>query len=151
MGPAKHVTYYVTFALARAAKAGKIQAMSSPSFVPRFPPQLELPLDLAIALMEAAATSVRDSVQQHRHKRRPRRGETLKPGADTPLWNELVGAVRAQLTGRYGEKARLGRVLGLPRQRVNDFLHNRTCLLDAERALLLLVWLQLRRQGHDMA
>jgi hypothetical protein len=34
---------------------------------------------------------------------------------------------------------------------VNDFLKNDTYLPDAERALLLLVWLQLRRQGHDLA
>jgi hypothetical protein len=125
--------------------------MNSPSFVPQFPPrQLELPIELAIALMDAATSSVRTAVEQHRRKGRPRRGETLKPGADTPLWNELVAAVRAQLTGRYGEKVKLGRVLGLPRQRVNDFLHNRAYLPDAERALLLLVWLQLRRQGQDL-
>jgi hypothetical protein len=125
--------------------------MSSPNPPPRFPPYLELPLELASALMMAAAESARAAVQQSRRRRQSRRGETLKPGADTPLWNELVAAVRAQLTGRYGEKARLGRVLGLPRQRVNDFLRNRTYLPDAERALLLLVWLQLRRQGHDPA
>ena len=125
--------------------------MSSPTFIPRFPPQLELPIELAAALMEAASNSVRASLQTQRRRRRPRRGETLRPGADTPLWNELITAVRAQLTGRYGEKVRLGRVLGLPRQRVNDFLQKRSYLPDAERALLLLVWLQLRRQGHDMA
>jgi hypothetical protein len=112
---------------------------------------LELPVVLATALMAAASESVRASVKAYQRSRRPRQGETLKPGADTPLWNELVSAVRAQLTGRYGEKARLGRVLGLPRQRVNDFLKNDTYLPDAERALLLLVWLQLRRQGHDLA
>ncbi len=101
--------------------------------------------------MEAASNSVRTALQEHRRNRRPRRGATLRPGADTPMWNELIVAVRAQLTGRYGEKVRLGRVLGLPRQRVNDFLQQRSYLPDAERALLLLVWLQLRRQGHDMA
>ena len=125
--------------------------MSSVALPPRFPPQLELPVGLAIALMEAAADSVRTSIQQHQRRKRPRRGATLRPGADTPLWNELVAAVRSQLTGRYGEKARLGRILGLPRQRVNEFLRNRAYLLDAERALLLLVWLQLRRQGQDLA
>ncbi len=125
--------------------------MSSPMPPPHFPPSLELPVVLATALMAAASESVRASVKAYQRSRRPRQGETLKPGADTPLWNELVSAVRAQLTGRYGEKARLGRVLGLPRQRVNDFLKNDTYLPDAERALLLLVWLQLRRQGHDLA
>jgi hypothetical protein len=123
--------------------------MSSPQLPPRFPPQLELPANLAISLMEAAVKAIRAAAQQAGRNRRPRRGETLKPGVDTPLWDELAHAVRAQLT-RHGEKARLGRVLGLPRQRVNDFLNEGSYLLDAERALLLLVWLQLRRQGHDL-
>ncbi len=123
--------------------------MNTPNIPTRFPLQLQLPAELAVALMEAAAKSIRASVQQARRTRRPRRGETLKPGADTPLWNELVSALRAELT-RYGEKARLARVLGLPRQRVNDLLRHRTYLPDAERALLLLAWLQLRREGRDL-
>jgi hypothetical protein len=123
--------------------------MSAPGLPPRFPVHLELPAELAVLLMEAAAKSIRASIQQARRHRRPLRGETLKPGVETPLWNELQAAVRAQIS-RYGEKARLGRVLGLPRQRVNDFLKQRHYLPDAERALLLLVWLQMRREGRDL-
>jgi hypothetical protein len=123
--------------------------VSAPQFPARFPAQLELPAELAVMLMEAAAKSIRASLQQARRARRPRRGETLKPGADTPLWNELATAVRGELS-RYGEKARLGRVLGLPRQRIDDFLRARRHLPDAERTLLLLVWLQMRRQGRDL-
>ena len=123
--------------------------MSAPHLPPRLPLQLELPAELAVSLMEAAAKSIRAKIEQERRSRRPRRGETLKPGADTPLWNELAAAVRGELS-KYGEKARLGRVLGLPRQRVNDFLRERSYLPDAERALLLLVWLQLRREGRDL-
>ncbi len=124
--------------------------MSAPYLVPRLPIQLELPAALAVSLMEAAAKSIRASLQDSRRARRPRRGETLKPGADTPLWNELAAAVSAELATGYGRKARLGRVLGLPRQRVNDFLRTRRYLPDAERALWLLVWLQLRRKGGDL-
>ena len=123
--------------------------MSSPQIPPRFPPQLELPAVLAIALMEAAAKTVRSALQPARPPRRPKQGETLKPGADTPMWNELVAAMRREPL-KYGDKARLGRVLGLPRQRVNDFLHSRCYLPDAERTLLLLAWLQLRRTGRDL-
>lgn len=123
--------------------------MSSPQIPPRFPPQLELPAQLAVSLMEAAGRSIRQSIQEARRARRPRRGDTLKPGPETPLWNELVAAVREQLK-TYGEKARLARVLGLPRQRVHDFLRSRSSLPDAERTLLLLAWLQLRAKGRDL-
>ena len=124
--------------------------MSTPQLPLKFPAQLELPATLAVLLMEAAVKSIRASIQQARRTRRPKRGETLKPGTDTPLWNELLAAVRSELT-RRGEKARLARLLGLPRQRINDFLKRRSYLPDAERALLLLVWLQLRREGREMA
>ena len=123
--------------------------MSAPDLPPRLPLQLELPAALAVALMEAAAKLIQTSLHKARRARQPRRGDTLKPGVHTPLWNELAAAVRNELT-RYGEKARIARVLGLPRQRVNDFLRRRSYLPDAERALLLLVWLQLRREGRDL-
>ena len=123
--------------------------MSAPNLPLRLPVQLDIPAALAVSLMEAAAKSIRLSLQQVRKPRRPRRGATLKPGPDTPLWNELATAVRTQLT-RYGEKAKLGRVLGLPRQRVHEFLRSRRHLPDAERTLLLLVWLQARSEGRDL-
>ncbi len=65
------------------------------------------------------------------------------------MWNELAKAVRAQLT-RYGDKARLGRLLGLPRQRVHELLLYRRHMPDAERTLLLLAWLSARHQGRDL-
>src|SRR5262245_8297681 len=116
----------------------------------RLPPQLDIPAGLAVALMEAAAKSIRASLQAAARTHRPRRGETLKPGTATPLWNELATAVRVQLT-RRGEKVRLARILGLPRQRLQDILRARRQLPDAERTLLLLVWLQARSEGRDLA
>ena len=113
-----------------------------------FHPSLERPADIALVLAECAAQSLRRSIAEHRRARRPRRGATLKPGPETPLWNDLRQAVKHELT-RHGQKARLGRVLGLPRQRVHDFLMRRHYLPDAERTLLLLVWLHARRNGHD--
>jgi hypothetical protein len=113
------------------------------------PASLAIPLDLVNFLAEAAAKSIRHRIKQAARKRRPRRGLTIKPGGDTPLWNELAAVVRSQLV-RRGEKAKLARVLGLPRQRLHEFLLERRALPDAERTLLLLVWLQARRQGRDL-
>ena len=114
------------------------------------PASLAIPLDLVTSLAEAAAKSIRQRIKQSARDRRPRRGLTIKPGADTPLWNELAAVVRSQLV-RRGEKAKLARVLGLPRQRLHEFLRARRALPDAERTLLLLVWLRARRQGRDLA
>lgn len=115
----------------------------------RFPRQLDIGLELAVALMEAAFKSAQLAAKNYQRSRRPRQGETLKPGVDTPLWNELATAVEGRLT-RYGEKARLARVLGLPRQRVYEMLRARRHLPDAERTLLLLAWLHARNSGRDL-
>ena len=79
-------------------------------------------------------------------KRRTRRGGgTLRPGRETPFWNELRRQLRPQLR-RYGDQAKLGRLLGLPRQRVNAFLTGGEEMPDAERTLQLLWWLAAVRQ-----
>ena len=116
----------------------------------KLPRNLEISAALSLALMEAAVKSARLAAQSVSRHQRSRVGQTLKPGNGTPLWNELVAAVRAQLT-RYGEKARLGRILGLPRQRVHELLKSRKHLPDAERTLLLLAWLHARSRGSDLA
>ncbi len=103
-----------------------------------------------MSLAEAAVKSIRAAAQAAPSARRLRGGATLKPGRATPLWNELVSAAQTQLA-RRGEKARLGRVLGLPRQRIQDLFRARKHLPDAERTLLLLVWLQARHEGRDLA
>jgi len=64
------------------------------------------------------------------------------------MWNELVASLRLELTA-YGSKARLGRYLGLPRQRINDFLKVHSRMPDAETTLRLLHWLMERRAGRD--
>ncbi|MBI3884630.1 MAG: hypothetical protein HY302_02710 [Opitutae bacterium] len=116
-----------------------------------FPARLVLPAELSLALMEAAEETIRQTVKLARTPQRTtrsRRGTTLKPGPASPLWNELAKIVLARLT-RYGDKAQLARLLGLPRQRVNDLLLSRRHLPDAERTLLLLVWLQMRSENHE--
>ncbi|HWA10939.1 MAG TPA: hypothetical protein VG838_15975 [Opitutaceae bacterium] len=114
---------------------------------PKLPPQLRLPAALSVALMTASIQTTKATLRLTAGRRRGRRGQTLKPGLGTPLWNELCRAVRTRLR-RHGEKARLGRLLGLPRQRVHELLMSRRHLPDAERTLLLLVWLGACEEGR---
>ena len=80
---------------------------------------------------------------------RVRRGATLRPGARTPLWSAVAQAVRPHLS-RRGEKSKLARILGVPPQRVHDYFKAGTQAPDAERTLLLLVWLAGKRDGRDL-
>ncbi len=73
------------------------------------------------------------------------------------LWNALVD--RAQpLLAVYGQKAVLGRELGLSRQRIHDYFVSRTRMPDAERTLQILIWViqqespaELARRGAQQA
>lgn len=73
-------------------------------------------------------------------------GATLRPGAATPLWNQLGAQLRPWLKHR-GEKAQLARLLGVHRQAVNEYFASGSRMPDAERTLLLLEWVRARRQG----
>ncbi len=86
------------------------------------------------------------AIARERQKVRPsrapkRRGVALQPGPETPLWNALVKEIAVRLR-RRGDKAKLGRELGLSRQRIHQLLVERSASPDAERTLLLLTWLQ---------
>jgi hypothetical protein len=94
----------------------------------------------------AARGAAARAVAARRRHRAPRRGLTLRPGVDTPLWNELVRQVRPHLRKR-GSKAQLARLLGLPRQRLHDCLKARSACLDGERTLLLVGWLGYFQRG----
>jgi hypothetical protein len=117
---------------------------------PRFPRQLMISMDLSYALMSAAVKTAAAAAKGVQRLTRPRRGEVLKVGPETPLWNELSSEVKAQLT-RRGEKAKLARILGIPRQRLYQLLNTNKGMPDAERTLLLLAWLHARNSGHDLA
>ncbi len=108
-----------------------------------------LPAELAIMLFEAALSAASRAADARRRRRTPKRGLTLQPGPDTPLWNELVRQLRPHLRKR-GSKVQLGRILGVPRQRVNFCLKAGQGCLDAERTLLLLAWLCARNKGRDL-
>ena len=112
-------------------------------------PRMRVIEPLAVALDAAASAAVRAG-KKHLRNRRRRRGETLTPGADTPLWNELVAECSARLQ-RFGDKARLARELGLSRQRLHQLLVARSACADAERTLQLLVWLSTQRTAPAAA
>ena len=102
-------------------------------------------LELLLILWDAACAPGRKPVMRRRAAPGARYC-SLRPGADTPLWNQLVRTLRP-LLARYGAKAALARELGVPRQRVHDFLVGHSALPDAERALFLVAWAARRWRG----
>jgi hypothetical protein len=105
---------------------------------------------LAADLFDASMAAISRAADARRRRRVPKRGLTLQPGPDTPLWNELVRQVRPHLRKR-GSKAQLGRLLGLPRQRLQVCLKAERGCFDAERTLLLLAWLRARNHGREIS
>lgn len=106
-------------------------------------------VDELVAAARATAARKRAQALARRDPNRVRRGLTLRPGPETPLWNELVRRVRPHLRA-YGSKAQLARLLGLPRQRLQDCLKAGSASLDAERTLLLLGWLAFFERGGEI-
>jgi hypothetical protein len=104
--------------------------------------------DLARFIRFAAEEIGRQSAKAFRiEPKRKRIGKTLRPGKETPLWNELRAQLRPHLQ-KYGYQVNLGRMLGLPRQRINAFVTGGGEMPDAERTLQLLAWLMAVRQGR---
>jgi len=110
-------------------------------------PQLEIWMKLSEALATAAATGA-ERTYQALHRRRGPAGHVRRPGLDTPMWNVCASLLRNQLHHR-GSKAALARYLGIPRQRLSDFITGRRRLPDAEVLLRMLHWLAERRAGRD--
>ena len=114
--------------------------------------QLDPRFMLAKALFEVIVAASTEMAKQApkafrlEQRRRSRRGGvTLRPGKETPLWNELRAQMRPHLKV-YGQQVNLGRLLGLPRQRINSFVTGGGQMPDAERTLQLLAWLMAVRQ-----
>ena len=111
-------------------------------------PRLRPYVEIIEWLTNAAAESARRTAGKL--KRRPSKcGLTLLPGADTPLWNELVRQV-VPLLWRQGSKVHLARILGVSRQRLQVCLKAKKAFLDAERTLLLLAWLAAQHRGREL-
>jgi hypothetical protein len=66
------------------------------------------------------------------------------------MWNQCRIALRAELKP-YGSKVRLARYLGVPKQRLSDFLAGHRRMPDAELTLQLLYWLAAKRTGKDLS
>jgi hypothetical protein len=119
--------------------------------IQKLPPQLKIHGALALALFDAATATARAAERTVNSARRPRDyGCTLRPGQLTPLWNELVQHAAPYLHKR-GAKIKLSRLLGVPRQRIYDYLGQRTAAPDAERTLLLLCWVSAQAEGRELA
>lgn len=111
-------------------------------------PRLRPYVEIIEWLIDAAEESARRTAGKWK-RRPPKRGLTLQPGPDTPLWNELVRQA-VPLLRKRGSKVHLARILGVPKQRLQVCLKARTGCLDAERTLLLTAWLCARRQGREL-
>ncbi len=97
---------------------------------------------------EVAAATASKRVQRLFHPRRKGIFITRKPGFDTPLWNVCATLIERELKPR-GSKVRLARYLGIPKQRLQDFLKGRSRLPDAELTLRMLHWVAAKRSGKD--
>lgn len=106
----------------------------------RFPRPLDDLAELLESLSFAAVEKARNMKLHGKKVAKRRAGEVRHPGQDTPLWNALVAAVRPHLVQR-GAKSNLARILGVPRQRIHEYITRPTALPDAETVLHLALWL----------
>lgn len=114
-------------------------------------PRFRLIGEIILGMLEATDLAVRETARAGRRIfPRRRRGRTLRPGPATPMWNILVDRANRQMRVR-GSKAHLARLLGVPRQRIQECLKARTACLDAERTLMLLCWLAGQARGRPFA
>jgi hypothetical protein len=117
------------------------------SIMPTIPPRVRRHVELAEEILAVASQLAKHSSRAFRiEPRRIKRGTTLRPGKDTPLWNELRRLLRPYLY-QHGQQVGLGRMVGLPRQRINAFITRGTQMPDAERTLQILIWLSAVRRN----
>ena len=113
------------------------------------PPRLGAWLELSEILFEAGEAGLK----QLRKTLRPKRKAsylTRRPGTDTPMWNICALALRTELKP-HGAKVRLARYLGIPKQRLSNFLAGRSRMPDAELTLQMLYWLSEKKAGRDVS
>ncbi len=106
-------------------------------------------MDLGGLLADAAEAGAKEVRKQLKPRRR---GSylTRRPGADTPMWNACAALLRSELTP-YGSKVRLARFLGIPKQRLSDFLKNGSRMPEAETLLQILNWLAQKQADRDLS
>lgn len=107
---------------------------------PYIHPRLRGLLSVVGALEEVSRELAKEARKRIDERRpRPKRGATLKPSSETPLWNAIITLVKPQLS-RRGARAVLARELNVHRARIGEYFDQQTAMPDAERALELLIW-----------
>jgi transcriptional regulator with XRE-family HTH domain len=106
-------------------------------------------MDLGALLADAAEEGAKKVKKQLKPRRR---GSylTRRPGDDTPMWNACATLLREELKP-YGSKVRLARFLGIPKQRLSDYLKNGSRMPEAETLLRILNWLAQKQGGRDIS
>lgn len=112
-------------------------------------PRLKVWLEFAGVLAEVADAGAKQAGRLLR-PRRPGNYATVRPGLETPMWNACVAVLREELK-THGTKVRLARYLGVPKQRVTDYLTNKSRMPDAETLLRILNWLAHKQAGQDIS
>lgn len=110
------------------------------------PPSSRVWVELAIEIADAAAHEARRRLR--RRPERPGAFKTRRPGPSTPLWNRCRETLKHELR-HHGAKTRLARHLGIPKQRVTDFLRGHRRMPDAETLLGILEWVAAKQRGRD--
>ncbi len=106
-------------------------------------------MDLGALLAVAAEAGV-ERLEKGLRPRRRGSYKTRRPGADTPLWNACAARMREELKP-LGSKVRLARYLGIPKQRLSDYLRGGRRMPDAETMLQMLNWLAHKEAGQDLS
>ena len=103
-------------------------------------------IDMLIEPLAEAAVLLAQELRKKERLTPRRRGATLRPGLETPLWNALR-ATAIPLLKQRGKKALLARELALDPSRMTDFFVEKRAMPDAERTLELLCWLGRQHQA----
>ena len=112
-------------------------------------PTLKLWLELGGVLADAAETGAKALGKQMK-PRRHGSYKTRRPGTETMMWNACAALLREELKP-HGTKVRLARYLGVPKQRITDYLKGSRRMPDAETTLQMLNWLAQKRAGRDVS
>jgi hypothetical protein len=111
--------------------------------------RLKLWLEVGGVLAEVAEAGTKALKKQVTPRRRSSY-KTRRPGEETLMWNACAAMLREELKP-YGSKVRLARYLGIPKQRLNDYLKGQSRMPDAEAVLQMFNWMAQKRAGCDLS
>ena len=103
--------------------------------------------EAGVAAARRASRATFRAIDRRGGKRLPSPPAPSQAESATPMWDVFRNQLRTALAPPNA-KARLARYLGIPRQRVTDYLNGRR-MPDGEMILRLLHWLTATRAGHD--